>query len=177
MPRAPEISDALTLGQVGTAQGIRGWLLVRSFTDPPETLLEHADWQLESPRGETRSVRLLDGAPYRQGLRVRLEGVNDRDAALALRGWLIKVTRAALPPLAEREHYRDDLLGFEVRNLEGVVLGKVDYFLDLPAGSVMVVRGGQAGDREHWVPAVPKHLVKIDVEARGISVDWPAELA
>ena len=70
------------------------------------------------------------------------------------------------------EHYRDDLVGFEVVNAEGVVLGRVEYFADLPAGAVMVVKG----EREHLVPASPRHLLKIDADARRIDVDWPAEL-
>ena len=52
------------------------------------------------------------------------------------------------------------------------VLGRLDYFADLPAGAVMVVKG----EREHWVPAAPKHLLKVDLAAKRLTVDWPAEL-
>jgi ribosomal 30S subunit maturation factor RimM len=48
----------------------------------------------------------------------------------------------------------------------------VDYFADLPAGPVMVVKGG----KEHWVPTSPQHLLKIDATAKRLTVDWPAEL-
>lgn len=168
---------ALTLGQVGPAQGVRGWVRVRSYSDPPEALFEHEHWQLRSPRGEGRTVRVLEAAHHQQDFRVRLEGVEDRNAAEALRGWTIEVAREDLPPLAEKEHYRDDLLGFEVVNLDAVRLGTVAHYVDLPTGAVMVVKDeGAKVAREHWVPAVPKHLVKIDVAARRISVDWPAEL-
>jgi 16S rRNA processing protein RimM len=162
----------LTLGQVATAHGIRGWLLVRSFADPPDSLLDYDEWQLAAPGGASRTIRLLEGAPYQDRLRVRLEGIADRNAALALSGWWVQIARSELPSLEKGEHYRDDLLGFEVRNVDGVVLGKVDYFADLPAGSVMVVKG----EREHWVPASPQHLLKIHAAERWISVDWPADL-
>lgn len=149
---------------------------VRSFTDPPEALFDHDSWELASPRGERRRVRVLESAPYQQGFRVLLEGVADRNAAEALRGWQIEVPRSQLPKLAANEHYREDLVGFEVWNLEGVKLGTVAHFVDLPAGPVMVVKDeGVRGTREHWVPAVPKHVARIDVEARRISVDWPTE--
>jgi 16S rRNA processing protein RimM len=105
-------------------------------------------------------------------LRVRLEGITDRDAALGLSGWWVQIARSDLPPLEEGEHYRDDLVGFEVANSEGVLLGKVDYFADLPAGTVMVVKG----EREHWVPTSPQHLLKIDAAEKRLTVDWPAEL-
>jgi 16S rRNA processing protein RimM len=74
--------------------------------------------------------------------------------------------------LQKGEHYRDDLVGFEVVNTDGVVLGRVGYFADLPAGTVMVVKG----EREHLVPAASPHLVRIDADARRIEVDWPAVL-
>lgn len=163
----------LTLGQVATAHGIRGWVLVRSFADPPDSLLDYDEWQLVAPQGATRTTRLLEGGPYKGGLRVRLEGVQDRNAALALSGWQVQIARSELPPLEKGEHYRDDLVGFEVVNGDGVVLGQVAYFADLPAGAVMVVKG----EREHMVPAVSPHLLKIDADARRIEVDWPAELA
>jgi 16S rRNA processing protein RimM len=162
----------LTLGQVATAHGIRGWVLVRSFADPPDSLLDHDEWQLVAPQGATRKLRLLEGALYKEGLRVRLEGIEDRNAALALSGWWVQIARSELPPLQKGEHYRDDLVGFEVVNTDGVVLGRVGYFADLPAGTVMVVKG----EREHLVPAASPHLVRIDADARRIEVDWPAVL-
>ncbi len=167
-----EAGSTLTLGQVATAHGIRGWLLVRSFADPPDSLLDYEKWQLRSAGGATRTVKLLEGGPHGDRLRVRLEGITDRDAALGLSGWWVQIARSDLPPLDEGEHYRDDLIGFEVTNSEGVRLGKVDYFADLPAGTVMVVKG----EREHWVPTSPQHLLKIDAAAKRLTVDWPAEL-
>ena len=52
-------------------------------------------------------------------MRVALAGVDDRNAAELLRGCDIAVPRSELPPADEREYYQQDLLGFEVRNLEG----------------------------------------------------------
>ncbi|MEO8306935.1 MAG: ribosome maturation factor RimM [Pseudomonadota bacterium] len=158
----------MTLGQIAKAQGIRGWLLVRSFTDPPEALLEYEQWQVVSPSGAIRTVRLEEGDLYRDRLRVRLDGIIDRDEAQALSGWWVQVARGDLPPLGEREHYREDLLGFEVRNVEAVVLGRISHFVDLPTGAVMVVRGAN----EHWIPAVPQHLLKVHAAERWVSVDW-----
>ncbi|HTQ37233.1 MAG TPA: ribosome maturation factor RimM [Steroidobacteraceae bacterium] len=165
----------LTLGQVATAHGIRGWVLVRSFADPPDSLLDYDEWQLVAPHdkqgGAVRMVRLLEGAPYRNGLRVQLEGIEDRTAALALSGWWVRIARSALPPLRAGEHYRDDLVGFEVVNGSGTLLGRVGYFADLPVGPVMAVQG----EREHLVPASPRHLLKIDTAGRRIEVDWQVE--
>ena len=77
-------------------------------------------------------------------LRVAFDGIDDRDAAETLREWEILIERAALPQAAPREFYREDLLGFTVRNAEGVLLGSLQHFLSTPASPVMVVKGGGA---------------------------------
>jgi 16S rRNA processing protein RimM len=100
-----------------------------------------------------------------------LEGVTTREAAEQHVGLKIEVPRAALPPAAEGEHYRVDLIGCTVRNLEGVELGVLERFEDFPANPVMVVRG----DRERWLPVTPQHLRQIDAAARCVTVDWPAD--
>ena len=87
----------------------------------------------------------------------QLEGVADRDAADALRE-CADADRAlgAARGRAEREYYREDLLGFTVRNSEGAVLGELQHFLEAPAGPVMVVQRRRA--RVHWLPAEPTAL-------------------
>ena len=101
-------------------------------------------------------------------LTVKLAGVLDRTAAEALKGAAVAVPRSELPPCAARDFYRADLLGCEVVNLAGDPLGVVAHFVEIPAHALMVVRG----TREYWVPAVPQHLRRVDLEARRIVVDW-----
>jgi 16S rRNA processing protein RimM len=102
-----------------------------------------------------------------------LEGVEDRDAASALTGAVIEVQRSELPLPGKRQHYRADLIGLSVRNLEGVELGQVAQFVDAPGGPVMVVK--DAAGREHWVLATPQHLRKVELDAGLIQVNWPVE--
>jgi len=147
---------------------------VESYTDPPERLLEHRDWVLRLASGERMMRRLSAGRGHAGALVVQLEGVAGRDEARRLTGAVVEVDRSELPALGEREYYRADLLGFRVRNLEGVDLGSLSHFVDAPAGAVMVAK--EPGGREHWVLALPKHLRSVDLAAREILVDWPAEL-
>ena len=121
--------------------------------------------------GERVEHVVAEGQPHGDRLVARLEGIEDRDRAAALTGAVIEVDREQLPPTGEREYYQADLIGLPVRNLEGVELGKVSYFLETPTGPMMVVQG----EREYWVPAVPKHLSKVDLAAGLIVVDWSAE--
>jgi 16S rRNA processing protein RimM len=73
-----------------------------------------------------------------------------------------------LPPRDAKDFYRADLIGCEVVNLAGVRLGAVAHFVEIPAHALMVVQG----DREYWVPAVPQHLRRVDLESRRVVVDW-----
>jgi 16S rRNA processing protein RimM len=102
-----------------------------------------------------------------------LEGIEDRNAASALTNAVIEVQRAELPPPGKRQHYRADMVGLTVRNLEEVVLGKVAQFVDAPTGTVMVVKDGEG--REHWVLATPEYLRKVEVDKGLILVDWPVD--
>lgn len=104
-------------------------------------------------------------------LRAVLAGIGDHDAAEALCGCDILIERAALPAAAEHEYYREDLLGFAVRNTQGVLLGSLQDFLAAPAAPVMLVRG----ERDYMVPAGPPHLRRVDLLRREIEVDWPAD--
>jgi 16S rRNA processing protein RimM len=164
----------IELGRLGAPYGLRGWMHVKSHTDPPQRLLEYREWVLRLASGARHTRRVTAARPHAQGLVARLEGIADRNAAAALAGAAIEVERAALPEAGEREYYRVDLVGFSVRNLEGADLGKVSHFVDAPAGAVMVTKG--PGGREHWVLAVPKYLRRVDLTAGEIVVDWPAEL-
>ena len=161
------------LGQVGRPFGIRGWVHVRSYTDPPEALLSYSQWHLRTASGERILRCVAEGRRQGAGLAVRLEGIDTREKAESLRGAIVEVRRAQLPPTGEREYYRVDLIGLRVCNLDGVELGVVDYFIDAPANPVMVVR---QGGREHWLPVTPQHLRKVDLAAGRILVDWPEVL-
>lgn len=154
------------VGRLGAAHGVRGWLKVQSFTDPPRRLFEWKRWLVGG-----REMKLLEARPQGNGWIARLEGVEERDAAGRLAGAMVSVERTELPPTAAREHYRADLLGFAAMNLEGALLGVVDHFVDTPGNAVMVIKGA----REHWVPVTPQHLREVQVEARTLVVDWPEE--
>jgi len=162
------------LGRIGSPYGIKGWVHVQSFTDPPDRLLKYRDWQVQSGRAEPTTMRVAEGRAQGAGLVARLDGIDDRDRAAKLQGAAIRVARSALPKLKKREFYQVDLIGLAVANVEGAALGTVAHFVETPAGSVMVVR--EASGKERWVPATREHLVKIDIAAGHITVDWPAEL-
>jgi len=164
-----ESSSLIELGIVGAPFGVRGWVKLRSFTDPPDRLFQHRSVQLG--RGDTWTAYQIEATGHSGGqLTAKLSGVNDRDQAQALRGAQVCVPRSELPRRADHDFYRADLIGCEVVNLDGVALGVVRHFVETPAQVLMVVRGAQ----EFWIPAVPQHLRRVDLRERRVVVDWSA---
>jgi 16S rRNA processing protein RimM len=159
--------DSLELGRIGAPYGIKGWVHVQSFTDPPERLLKYRSWSLNAA-----THKVVEARPHGSNLVARLEGIEDRDRAALLQGLIISVPRSEMPKLREREFYQADLIGLSVANLEGAALGAVSHFAETAGGDVMVVRN-ESG-REHWVPATKEHLTKVDMAAGQVVVDWPA---
>jgi 16S rRNA processing protein RimM len=160
-------SALIQLGFVGAPFGVRGWVKLRSHTDPPERLLEHRNLRIGQP-GIWRNYRIESSGRSGGALTVKLTGVDDRDQAQALRGAQVCVARGELPQRDDKDFYRADLIGCEVVNLEDVALGIVKHFIETPAQVLMVV----VGSREFWIPAVPKHLRRVDLQARRVVVDW-----
>ena len=158
---------------MGAPWGVKGWVHIDSYTDPLDGILDYGQWVLRLGSGERITRSVVEGRPHADRLVARLEGIEDRDGAAKLRGAVIEVARADLPPTGEREYYQADLLGLPVRNLQGAELGKVGYFVDTPASPMMVVQG----ESEYWIPAVPRHLSKVDLAAGLILVDWPVQAA
>lgn len=163
--------ERIVLGRIGGPFGVKGWLKVQSFTEPPEQILGFPRWRATPPAGGSRELRPLEGRRHGKGLVVRIEGVGNRDEAAALAQWELWVERQELPALGRGEYYRADLVGLAVVNEEGRALGRIDHFIDLPANPVMVVKG----EREHWVPLVPRHLRQVDLEQGRVVVDWDPE--
>jgi 16S rRNA processing protein RimM len=160
-------SALIQLGFVGAPFGVRGWIKLRSHTDPPERLLEHRSLML-GQGGAWQSYRIEASGRSGGALTVKLAGIENRDQAQALRGSQVCVPRSELPQREIRDFYRADLIGCEVVNLDGISLGSVQHFIESPAQVLMVVRG----TREFWIPAVPQHLRRVDLQARRVVVDW-----
>ena len=171
--------NAVTLGRITSVSGLRGWVKVHSDTEPRENIVRYDAWLLRPearPGDPWREVRVLDGRPQGKTVVARLEGIEDRDAAATLIGSTVAVRRSALPPAEPGEFYWTDLVGMEVRTVDGSVIGPVDRLFETGANDVLVVRDARAGAKpgtEVLVPWVrPDVVVEIDAGARRITVDW-----
>jgi 16S rRNA processing protein RimM len=165
-----ESSALIQLGFVGAPFGVRGWIKLRSHTEPPERLLDHRSLVL-GQGSVWQNYRIEASGRSGGALTVKLTGVEDRDQAQALRGAQVCVPRSELPQRNDKDFYRADLIGCAVVNLDAIDLGIVQHFIETPAQVLMVVRGAQ----EFWIPAVPQHLRRVDLQARRVVVDWNAD--
>jgi 16S rRNA processing protein RimM len=158
----------VVLGEVGSVWGIHGWVKLRSYTEPADNLLAYRDMEIFRG-GRWQPVRLAEARRHRDGLVGRFESCADRDAAAALVGAPLAVSRERLPEPAEGEFYWADLLGLEVFTREGVRLGRVERMMATGANDVMVV----AGERERLVPFLPGRFVEhVDLAGGRMVVDW-----
>ena len=161
-------TEPVVLGRIVGAFGVRGWVKVYSYTDPREAVLNYEGWLLNR-KDEWEPVSVAEGQRHGKSVIARLEGIDDRDMAEALRGSEIGVLRDALPAPEEGQFYWSDLKGLQVVHRDGAVLGKVDYLLETGANDVMVVKG----ETERLIPfAMNDVVLDVDLDAGQITVDW-----
>lgn len=155
------------MGRIAAPFGIKGWVKVQPYSDDPGTLMDFADWRVGRDATQTHyGVEAIQG--HGNSLIAKLAGIDDRDAAYALRGQEISVVRSDLPPPQEGEFYWSDLIGMLAVNREGVELGRVDSLMESGAHDLLVVRG----KREYLIPFVAQFVGQVDQANGRIEVDW-----
>lgn len=169
------------MGRVGAAYGVKGWLKLQSYTSPAQGLFDYQPWLLRRPAvGPASSLEdletlgqkhaLVEGRVHGNILVAKLAGMNDRTAALHLTGYEILIRRSQLPALPAGVYYWADLIGLQVKNLQGRDLGRVTELLETGANDVLVV----SGDGERLIPYVKDHyVICVDLSAGVMTVDWP----
>lgn len=159
-------------GRFVGAFGVRGEVKLESFTDPKKAILLYQPWLLRDMQGSERELAGARGRDTAKGIVARIAGIEDRDAAEALRGTEVWVAREALPPPQPGQYYWVDLEGLRVVNLDGVDFGLVSHLFSTGANDVVAVQG----ERERLIPFVmPEYITAIDFGSRTLTVDWDAD--
>jgi len=114
---------------------------------------------------------VTSGAVHGRSVIAHLEGIDDRDVARTLIGALISVPRSRFGPADPDQYYWADLIGLQVVNQEGVVLGTVTELVETGANDVLVV----SGDRRRLLPFVGTVVKSVDFDREIITVDWDPE--
>lgn len=176
MTTTPAAEDLIVLGKITSVHGVRGEVKIYSFTDPIDNLLDYSQWTLRRD-GEVKQVELVSGRLQGKVLVAKLKGLDDREVARTFAGFDICVPRALLPDLAEDEFYWYQLEGLKVIDQLGQLLGKIDHLLETGANDVMVVKpcAGSLDDRERLLPYTAQCVLKVDLAAGEMQVDWDAD--
>lgn len=191
--------DLIELGRVVSAYGVQGWVKVQPHSSQAEVLLQSKDWWLKAPvpplggaGAFARRAGVQAARPQGSTVVARLDLAPDRNAAEALKGHTVWVPRSLFPPEDEGEYYWVDLIGCRLygqKDGEPELIGEVAEVSDNGAHAVLHVARGhvdasgefslllnQKGRRiEVLVPFVRAHVHTVDIAAKRLDSDWPAD--
>jgi 16S rRNA processing protein RimM len=173
-------ADAVEVGRIHDAWGVRGWFKVLPHSASPEALFSSRRWYLQPsekaakpPFTGTLLLRIREAREHSDTVVAAAHEVDDRSGAEALRGCRIFIPRSSFPTAGEDEYYWVDLIGLQVVNREGVVLGEVRDLMATGPQTVLVVGYEQDGKpAERMIPIVNAYVDQVDLPGRRITVDW-----
>ena len=198
--------DAIEVGRILGAWGIKGGIKVLPFAADPQALVSAKRWFLKPAESKKPSAAAVTKAgktaappvaahktpaqkaalaaplPFALNVKgVRDQGdaivatapeIPDRDAAEAMKGVRVFVSRSTFPKTDDGEFYWIDLIGLAVANREGVALGDVVGLIDTGPHCVLRVQPPEADAEERLIPFVEAYVDSVDMPGRRILVDW-----
>ncbi|MDB5807324.1 MAG: rimM [Betaproteobacteria bacterium] len=171
--------DLVEMANVKEPYGLKGWIKLYSYSTDGAGLAGFDEWWLDrgtEAKPDWQLVKPEQVDEHSGTLIAKLPGVEDRDAAFALKSKRIAVSRALFPASREEEgYYWSDLIGLLVKNREDEVLGEVADLMDLGPHEVLRVMtaAGEDGKRgEILIPFVAQYVDQVDVAGKVIKVDW-----
>ena len=180
--------DAIEVGRVLDAWGVKGWLKILPHSSDPEALFSAKSWFLQTPDAKFRpgfnvftgtvSVAVDEAKTHSDSVVAKIDGLDDRNDAEALRGCRIFLPRSAFPKASKDEYYWVDLIGLSVVNREGIALGCVRDLMATGPNSVLCVEyqlthdDGSSSAEERMIPFVSAYVDSVDVAGKLITVDW-----
>ena len=146
------------IGRIGRAHGIRGEVRVHLHWSESDAL-QHVDEVLVTrEKHPPQSMRIERARPAGKGVLLKFSGIDDRDAAEALRGRGVSVPHEALPPLADGEYYLSDLVGARVVGPDGDVGRVVEVRIHPSVDSLVIeTKDGERREQaiaEPWIARV-----------------------
>jgi len=171
-------ADAIEVGRIADAWGIKGWFKVLPHSARPEALFSSKRWFLQPPGDTSKAFRLpvREAKEHSDCIVAASPEVPDRTAAEALRGARVFVPRSSFPTPEADEYYWVDLIGLAVVNREGVALGTVRELMANGPQTTLVLTAEQDGKAvDRLIPFVSAFVDQVDMAGRLITVDWQAD--
>lgn len=187
--------DAVEVARIGEAWGVKGWFRVIPFAADPQAIFSSRRWYLKPPEPAAVGARAPAGIPellrisaaksHSDGAVAQAHGVESRAEAQRLRGARVFVPRSSFPTESTDEYYWVDLIGLDVVNREGELLGVVLGLIDTGPQSVLRVGAPAPAEPtpgtatvttiERLIPFVAAYVDGVSLEQRRITVDWQAD--
>lgn len=174
--------DAVEVGRIIGAWGVKGWIKVQPFAADPQALFSSRRWFLRpseafaAPASRPLLLRVTAARHHGEAVVAQAQDVDDRHAAEALKGARVFISRASFPSAEPDEYYWVDLIGLSVINKRGEHLGTVAGLIETGPHCVLRVapEGARPGDAEaeRLIPFVSAYVGEVDLAARRITVDW-----
>jgi 16S rRNA processing protein RimM len=180
--------DAIEVGRILDAWGVKGWVKILPHSADPESLLSAKSWLLQAPDAKFRpgfnafsgtvSLSIEQAKIHSDSVVAKFSGLDDRNVAEALRGVRIFLPRSSFPVASKDEYYWVDLIGLNVVNREGVALGCVRDLMATGPHSVLCVEyaesreDGSSMAAERMIPFVAAYVDAVDIAGKCITVDW-----
>ena len=172
-----DVNDLVVMGRVVAPYGVFGWLKIVPDTEEFDGLLDYKTWWVgKSESGKDndwRELKVESAKTHNDVLVVKLQGIDDRDAAFACKGKQVAVPRALLPKLKAEEYYWSDLIGLNVKNQQNVDFGKITDVFATGANDVVVAKSEDGIER--LIPYIAQVIINVDLAAKIMLVDWDAE--
>jgi 16S rRNA processing protein RimM len=158
----------IAVAEVARPHGIQGELRLKVYNPDSDLLVRKPRVRLRMPDGSLRDTAIVSARDANKALLVRLSGVDDRDAAEALRGAEICVAREAFPPLEEGEFYACDIEGARAVLPSGEEVGHVAGLQSYPTCDVLLLERKAGGRLE--VPLLAPYVGKVDAAAGVVEI-------
>lgn len=160
----------VVMGRIVAPYGVKGWVKIQPFTEALDGLFDYEQWWLGDASG-WREADVEEARVHGKTLIAKFAGCEGRDAAFAMKGREIAVSRDDLPQTGDDEYYWSDLIGLSVHNLQQQDLGRVTDVFATGANDVLVVQG----ERERLIPFAGQVVKEVDLAAGRMLVDWDAD--
>lgn len=165
----PAKPNRILLGQITGVNGLKGDLVVRTYTAEPEDI---ASYGVLSDAAGKRTFEITSVRVTTKAVIVRIKGVVDRTAAEMLRGTELYVDRDALPEVDDGAYYHTDLIGLAAVDTNGVAIGKVVSVQNFGAGDLLEIKCvGQSATE--LVPFTDACVPHVDITKREVVVIIP----
>jgi 16S rRNA processing protein RimM len=182
--------DAIEVGRIADAWGIKGFFKVIPYSASPEALFSSKRWYLLPPEPRPgvvlpskdaafkgcQLIKVRSAKEHTDVIVVQIDGCDDRNTAERLKSARIFIARSAFPTAASDEFYWVDLMGLAVVNREGLALGVVKDLISTGPQTVMVIEAEEGGKKvETLIPFVSIYVDDVSLENKRITVDWQPE--